>query len=409
MFYLEKMTKLKLKIAIFHLAFIYSGGGEKLVLQEYDGLTGRGHKVSIFTTVVDKKNCFPEKISKYKIKTFLPQLSIFKTHESLLTVLSCILAPLYASRFKNYDVILAANQPSPWIAWIINKLYGVPYVSYLAQPTRFLHQRRIDKETGLFFTKRDSDSISARLMVTTFKKISDWADRISIKNSSAVLVNGKYISKVIKKVYKVDVISCPSGVSLSKFSSAKRKQFLLATNRHFPQKRFEYAIFALNSLLLINPKFRLIITGLNTEYTQELDSLILELGLKEKVDFPGYVDEKSLNKLYREASVYLYTAPQEDFGMGVIEAMGAGTPVVAWDSGGPTKIITNGFDGFLIKPFDTTEFSKKVIELAQNKKLAKNIGKNAYKTVKERFSFKKHMDTLTRVLYTTMLKTSLHG
>jgi glycosyltransferase involved in cell wall biosynthesis len=384
----------KLNIALFHLAFIYSGGGEKLVLQEYEGLKNRGHDIAIFTTVINKKNCFPEIINKYKVKTFLPQLSIFKTHESLLTVLSCLLAPFYASRFKNYDVILAANQPSLWIAFIINKIYGIPYVSYLAQPTRFLHPRKIDKETGLFFAKKDSESLSARLMMTTFKNFADWADKISVKNSKEILANGEYIAGVIKRVYKVNAISCPSGVNPLKFKAKKRKPFLLVTNRHFPQKRFEYAIFALNSLLVVNPNYRLFITGLDTKYTQELGNLIDELGLGEKVEFLGYVDEKHLKKLYKEASVYLYTAPQEDFGMGVIEAMSNGAPVVAWASGGPGKIIQDGHDGFLIKPFDSTEFSKAVIRVATDKKLAKNIGKNAYISVKEKFSLKRHIDLI---------------
>ncbi len=53
------MKKKKLRIAILHLAFTYSDGGEKLVLEEARGLQKRGHKTTIFTHILNKKKCYP--------------------------------------------------------------------------------------------------------------------------------------------------------------------------------------------------------------------------------------------------------------------------------------------------------------------------------------------------------------
>lgn len=392
------MVRRKLKIALFHLAFIYSGGGEKLVLQEYDGLKKGGYDVSIFTTVMDKKKSFPDIIHKYKIKTFLPNLKIFKGHEALQTILSCILVPFYAYKFKKYDIILACNQPSPWIAYVIKKLFKVPYISYLAQPTRFLHQRKIDKETGLFFTKKASESISARLMMGTFKSFSDWADKISVKNSDYVLTNGEYIKNKIDKLYAIKSTNCPSGVKITKNINFKKSNYLLVTNRHFAQKRIEYAIFVLNTILQIKPKFRLIITGSNTEYTHSLRELVKELGVEKSVDFLGYVNEKELQRLYKNAFLYLYTAPEEDFGMGIIEAMNNGTPVVAWNATGPSKIIKSGVDGMLATPNDITDFTSKTIELIDKPKLRRKIVRNALDKVKSNYSHKNHIDIIVSKL-----------
>lgn len=393
------MTKdKKLNIAIFHLAFIYSGGGEKLVLQEYDGLKKLGHKVSIFTTVIDKKRSFPDIVNKYKIKTFIPYYKIFRGHEALVTILSCLLAPFYAFKFKKYDVILACNQPSPWIAFVISKLCDVPYISYLAQPTRFLHPRKVDMATGLFFTKKASESISARAMMTTFRKFSNWADQISVRSSKAILVNGEHIKRLIEKIYKVKVVNCPTGLKVAKNINNNRQNYLLVSNRHFPQKRLEYAIFTLNSILQIKPNYRLLITGSITNYTQVLRDLVKELGIEKHVDFLGYVDEKKITRLYKNASCYLYTAPEEDFGMGIVEAMSFGTPVVAWNSSGPSKIITNGADGYLAKPYDITDFTDKVIKVLNDKNLARKIGIQATKTVKDNFSYENHIKTIESML-----------
>lgn len=373
------------------------------MLQEYDGLKKKGHKVQIYTTVVDKKKSFPDIIGRYKIKTFLPNISIFKGHEAFQTILSCVLAPFFAYKFRNYDCILACNQPSPWIAFVVKKMFGVPYVSYLAQPTRFLHQRPIDKKTGLFFSKSAENSLSAKLMMKQFKKFSDWADKISIKSSNQILVNGEYSKKLIEKVYKVKSISCPSGVKPAKNVNFKRDKFLLVTNRHFAQKKIEFAIFTLNKLHLIKPDFRLVITGSDSEYTNKLKELTNELGLNMFVDFLGYVNANELIRLYKKSSAYLYTAPEEDFGMGIIEAMNYGTPVIAWNHGGPKYIIDDGVDGYLATPNNLDEFVEKTIKVITDKKTAKKISINARKKIQQQYNFDTHIGLLE-----TALLTSLH-
>ena len=392
----------KFNIAIFHLAFIYSGGGEKLVLQEAEGLKNLGHNVRIFTSVVNRKHCFPDLLKKIHIETFLPQFRyLVEKHESTLILLSCALAPFFAFRFRNFDVIIAANQPSPWIAYWVNKLFAVPYISYLAQPTRILHARTIDKKTGLKFAGKTSSSFSARL-VEKVKPFIKWADEVSIRNSDSILANGNYIKSVLENVYRVPVTSCPAGVQHqignNKSKIAKRKRYLLITNRHYAQKRFEYGLFTLAYIIHKHPGFRLIITGEETDYTRTVRAVATQLGLSDSVDFVGYVNEAKLAKLYKEATVYLYTAPEEDFGMGIIEAMAVGTPVVAWNNAGPTGIIKHNVTGLLTRPFDAADFSRQVERLLSNTSFYNKISKSAPQSIKKDFSFKSHVNLLAKQL-----------
>ncbi|OGM24046.1 hypothetical protein A2715_02615 [Candidatus Woesebacteria bacterium RIFCSPHIGHO2_01_FULL_39_32] len=403
------MTKKQLKIAIFHLAFIYSGGGEKLVLQQAGGLSKLGHHVEIFTPVVNEKKCFPDLTGKYNIKTFLPQIPfIVPEHESFQILLTCVLAPFIAYRFKDFDIIFAANQPSPWIAWWVKKIVKVPYVSYLAQPTRFLHPRKIDNETGLYFSKKASDSLTALLM-DKFKNLISWADSKSISGSDLVLANGDYVKKLLDSVYKINSVSCPAGANPShkvisyasrlrgKLKLGKKtvsKPYILITNRHFAQKRFEYGIFALSFVLQKHPDYILVITGQETDYTNEIKLLVRRLNLKGKVEFLGYVNERHINMLYKNSALYLYTAPEEDFGMGVVEALVEGSPVVTWDNAGPGKIVQNGKDGFLAKPFEASDFSEKVLKIVRSKKLAQSLSANAYNFGKQKYTLDKHYKDL---------------
>lgn len=395
------MVKKQCNIAIFHLGFIYSGGGEKLVLQEAEELSKRGHKVQIYTSVVDKKKCFPDLIKKHKINLFLPFIpTLGKNHESMQILVNCALAPFFSFRFRNYDVILACNQPSSWMAFWVKLFFKVPYVSYLAQPTRFLHRRKVDKETGLIFSKKADLSLSVKLM-DIFKRFIHIADDASIRYSDYVLSNGEYIQNVLEKIYKVKVHSVPSGADGMEFSkkSIIKKTFILITNRHFPQKRFEYGILAFASLLKDFPNLKLVITGSETDYTLELHALTERTSLTEKVIFTGYINEKSIKRLYKDAEVYIYTAPEEDFGMGVIEAMKYGTPVVAWDAAGPSKVIINKVTGLLARPYDVSDFAGKIKLLLTDSKLSRKISNQAKKTAQNKFSLSVHVDELENYLY----------
>lgn len=403
-----------MRIAIFHLAFIYSGGGEKLVLEQAKNLTKKGHKVSIFACATDKNKCFPSIIDKYDIKPFIPKLPVFiHQWEVFQIILTSFFAPLFAFRFRNYDVILAANQPSPWIAFWVKFFFGVPYVTYLSQPTRFLYPRKVDRETGLIFGGKKSFKLATRLMMMT-RFFINFVDRLSIKESNSVLSNGQYIKSNIEKTYKLkETVLCPAGAYISKknptFSTRYSgdlvinrkkisKPYILLTNRHFPQKRFEYMISALPIILQKFPDISLVITGQESEYTWQLKSLVKQLSLEEKVVFLGLVSEKNLEKLYSEALIYCYTAPEEDFGMGVLEAMSFKTPVVAWNNAGPTGIIDNSKNGLLADPFDVADFADKIIKILKNPKLAELIGKNGQNKIRTDFSYIKHTTIINNEL-----------
>lgn len=407
------MNKPKLKIAVFHFAFVYSGGGEKLVLEEVERLQKKGHGVDVFTSLLNEQECFPEIIKKFDIQTYMPAIPyIYSHHGSLQILISCLLIPFYAHKFKHYDIVFAANQPSLWMAWVVKKLYGIPYVSYLAQPTRFLYPRNIDKETGLFFLKKGNDSISAKMM-TLFKSFIKWADNKSIRGSDAILANGSYMTDLLQRLYRVKIGCCPAGAgSVSKRvtvtarrtgnlrvqKSLIKKPYLLITNRHVSQKKFEYGLITLSSLLLELPELSLVITGVENGYTEILRKLISEMHLEEKVVFTGLTSNQDLRSLYKNAAVYLYTAPEEDFGMGVIEAMGAGTPVVAWNKAGPTGTVIDSQTGFLVSPHDTQEFTEKVLTILRNKKQAEEMSINCVARSRI-FSWEKHMEIIEEAIY----------
>lgn len=402
----------KLKIAIFHCGFVYSGGGERIVLEEAKGLKKKGHEVLVFAPTVDKNLCYPEFLEELRVKTFLPSFTEkLPFRDALRMVVSSILAPILVINFRDVDIFFGANQPGAWIAFCMARVLDKPYLVYLNQPNRLVYPRKIDKQTG-WQTRADYYLLAG--IIKRIKPFIAWADKVSFTSGQAMLVNGDYIGKTIKKIYKKPIISCPGGAYPKAWASLKlnpesafgggfkingfkiTKPYILISNRHEPQKKFEYVIKAMEKVVKKIPRATLVIPGPFTSHTPKLINLSKRLKIDQKVLFLGQVSEEELQKLYQEAVVYCYPAPDEDFGLGPLEAGAWGVPTVAWNHGGPTVTVIHGKTGYLAKPYEVGDYARGIIMLLSNPKKRAEMGKNAWEHVKNNFSWEKHVDILEK-------------
>ena len=78
--------------------------------------------------------------------------------------------------------------------------------------------------------------------------------------------------------------------------------------------------------------------------------------------FAGHIDDDvTLAELYAAADVAVVPSLEEAFGKTVIEAMACGTPVVAFDYGGPRDIIDHRVNGYLAKPFSPLDLASGIL------------------------------------------------
>ena len=79
-------------------------------------------------------------------------------------------------------------------------------------------------------------------------------------------------------------------------------------------------------------------------------------------------------KVYRELDIFMSTNIYANLTLPVIEALAHGVPVVAFDVPGTRKIIKDGENGFVVRPFDVEGFAERVIELVKNRELRERMG-----------------------------------
>jgi glycosyltransferase involved in cell wall biosynthesis len=286
----------------------------------------------------------------------------------------------------------------------------VPYVVYLNQPNRLVYPRNIDRETG-WVTNADYRLLAAIVVRAT--RFVAWADRRSVQEADQLLVNGDYIGDIIRRTYRREAIDCPAGchVAASGFPLAVdarfsggltingypiRRPYVLLTNRHYPQKRFDLAIRAIAEVRKLHPRVQLVIPGPFTAHSESLKELVAELGLGDAVLFLGPIAEDELQKLYDGAAVYVYPAPEEDFGMGVIESMAKGVPVVAWNQAGPTVTVGPG-TGYLAEPLEVSDYAAGISRLLDDPAENQATGVRAFEWAR-RFDWERHIDTMEKAV-----------
>ena len=85
-----------------------------------------------------------------------------------------------------------------------------------------------------------------------------------------------------------------------------------------------------------------------------------------------------VNIEFVKSSFSVLSSRFEGFGLVIIEAMSVGLPVIAFDCEyGPSEIISNGSDGFLIKNGNVELLADKMNYLIENEKERIKIGMNA--------------------------------
>jgi len=79
----------------------------------------------------------------------------------------------------------------------------------------------------------------------------------------------------------------------------------------------------------------------------ELFQLVLELGLEDRITFVGWVSGSNKQQLFEESDLFCVPSTYDSFGMGYIEAMANGLPVVALRYGAIPDVVAHGKTGFL--------------------------------------------------------------
>jgi glycosyltransferase involved in cell wall biosynthesis len=112
-----------------------------------------------------------------------------------------------------------------------------------------------------------------------------------------------------------------------------------------PRKGVDVLIRALAHL---PPETRLIVAGNFMMAAEPIHALVRQLGLQDRVEFPGLLLGEHRNAAYVDADVVVYPSTDEIFGLVAAEALMCNTPVVVCDDSGCGELVRNAGGGALV-------------------------------------------------------------
>ena len=219
--------------------------------------------------------------------------------------------------------------------------------------------------------------------------------------------NKRYINKVTKSVLGLDYFVLVSK-DLTKFYSEKLKDkkvkcvYIPNSINFFPQEKAKLETENLISIGRLShekgyldlidifkelhqkyPDSKLNIIGDGPD-RKKIEKKIRDNKLEDYIILHGFQEKEYINKYLEKSSVYIMTSYTESFGLVLLEAFAYGIPCVAYSSAeGANEIISDNWDGYLIKDRDENKMIKRICELLSNRNRRLIMGANGIKKAQE--------------------------
>lgn len=280
------------------------------------------------------------------------------------------------------DVTLAFfGVPSGAVAWVLKKIYGIPYIVSL----------RGGDVPG--FRPYDFKTYH-RLIGPFLRRI--WHE------AGAVVANSQGLRELALQFEpRIEIPIIPNGVRWQDYATEVREWSpprLLSVGRVVYQKGLDLALRALADLQGLEWEWYIAGDG---PYRATLEVLVQEHGLQERVHFLGWLERPALIEWYRRANLFLFPSRHEGMPNAVLEAMAAGLPVIATRIAGSEELVLDGVTGRLVPPEDAAALREALRPLLAQAGLRRQMGNAALERVRTHYSWessaRRYFDLLQQV------------
>jgi len=232
----------------------------------------------------------------------------------------------------------------------------------------------------------------------------------------AVASTSNCMARQSKKLVDRDYFITPFGVDISRFkpiSAVKpNDKIILGTVKTLSPK---YGIAdTINAFVLLHK--RLIAEGRNElldkvcyeiygkgELKDELQKLIDENFMQEKIKLCGYIDNNRLPEIYNRFTFSNSNSNSESFGVAAVEAMACGIPVQVSDADGFAEVVEDGVTGLIAPKGEVNAIAENMYRLLIDEDMRMKMSKAAVERVKKLYDWNKNVELMEKI-YFSLLK-----
>jgi phosphatidylinositol alpha-1,6-mannosyltransferase len=283
-------------------------------------------------------------------------------------------------RTEKIEAIHAArNLPEGFLAWLLRKWTGIPYLCYV----------------------HGEDVKTARL-----SRELTWMTRFILGEAEMVIANSQNSCDILKTEWQLEdnrIHVLYPGVDTKRFAPVppneeararlgwRSRTVLLTVGRLQRRKGQDQLIRALTTIRQSIPNVLYSIIGDGDDRTH-LENLTKELGLCSCVQFQGEIRDAELIECYQQCD--LFALPNrtvgsdiEGFGMVLLEAQACGKVVVAGNSGGTAETMVVAKTGLIVDCGTPEPLARAIVELLLDPQALERMGDAARRWAVERFDW----------------------
>ena len=321
-------------------------------------------------------------IKTYQLQNFQRDISIIKEIKTLINILRIL-------KIEKPDVIHLNSPKAAGLGAISSRLMGIKKIIYTVHGFAFNEDRSFLSKIFIWFISWIT-IISCHKVIVINEKEKRQALVMSGSEKIVLIKNGiTKIEFLNKETAREKLLSITTQQKTTDYEPLIWLGTLAELHKN---KGLQYAIMALSK---INFPFRFVIIG-EGEERKNLEGLIAEKNLKEKVTLLGFIENA---EIYLKAfDIFILPSIKEGSPLSTLEAGAAEVPVIATRVGGIPDLIENDKNGIIVTTKRVGELTRAIEYLIQNPEKQKSFGENLKNKIEKDFSVEQMLEK-TRKLY----------
>ena len=375
---------MKVALVTHETFFPVKGGGTIRVLEIARAFRRKGHKVKIYAPYGHTYNGETEVTTGIEYRGIC-NIERFKTKNKETAYIRFILKTSLILLFEKYDFLFS----------------HIAVAGASAVPSRILKKcpSHIDLD----------DIISGLSSMVIVKNVLPLFESFIPLFFDSVSCMSKALAKNVLTRRSDNVHIVPHGADLKLFKPAEKN---VGEKGHFVfsggMEAHDGIDLILNAVNLLKEKYPFIRVTIIGDGSKLEDSITLcgNLGLKENINFTGWLNHEEVPSFHRRACAGLICdkkAPATEVALVVrgVEYMASGIPVIACDNEGNKELVTEGENGIFFKGGDHISLSRKMEWIISNPEEAQNMGNNGRKYAEEHFSWARNASRIVEICEST--------
>lgn len=315
------------------------------------------------------------KLQSFKINIYR-NISFIKDIKSILQTIKILIK-------EKPDLIHAHSAKGGVIGRVVGKILGInvlytPHAfSYLSAETPFKRKLFLWIEKKLIFENN-------YLLATSNSERNRAINEVGYPNEKVILFNNS-----IQPIDKINELTIPK---------TWPNQYICTVGRPSYQKNIELMIRVLNEVVKIK-KIHLVLMGVghHSDKLEEVKHLINEFKLNEYVTIIDWTARENIFNVISNSTLYLSTARYEGLPYSVIEALALGKPCIVSDCDGNRDLITNGYNGYVVKNEAIDTYKDYILKLLDDAQLTNEFSKNAQQSFNHHFNILKNIKEIETI------------